>query len=313
VEISRSVKSIFKYVPYLLANAIRLRGIIKKEKIEVVQANDFYNLLGVVLKMIGTKAKLITYIRFLPSAMPESLRNIWIRLAHKYADRVIAVSQAVINELPLHPSNTLIYDPVKFTERYPPKRNEDNGTVRILYMANYINGKGQQYALEAFANAYAKNNTLRLKFTGGDMGLEKNKQFKRDLQQTAAQLGVKDVVAFEAFSPVAEHEVKSADIALNFSLSESFSMTCLEAAFYGTSLIATRCGGPEEIIQDKVSGLLVPIKDVAAMTEAILILANDRELRNQYASAGQQYVRSRFAVEKFVAEFEDVLKNISNN
>jgi glycosyltransferase involved in cell wall biosynthesis len=84
-------------------------------------------------------------------------------------------------------------------------------------------------------------------------------------------------------------------------------MTCLEAAYYGTALIATRSGGPEEIIKDKETGLLVPVADVNAMTQAILTLSNNELLRAQYAAAGKVYVREKFSTAHFISRFENVL------
>lgn len=311
VEIARSVPAFMKYFPALLRNTIAIKKILRKEKIDVFQANDFYNMLGVTSKLTGYKGKLITYVRFIPDVMPASLRKIWTKLAQKHSDKVIGVSKTVLEQLPPDPNTIFIYDPIEFAEKLPAKAPSTNdGPVKILYISNYIRGKGQEHAVEAFAKAYEKNKNIRLQFTGGDMGLDKNKEFKQQLQDRVAELGLSDVVTFTGYAPNVEDEIKKADIMLNFSEAESFSMTCSEAAYYGTSLIATRCGGPEEIIVDKVTGLLVPRKDTDVMAEAMLVLANDANLRNEYAAAGKKLVLEKFTAKKFVQELSDVLQAI---
>jgi glycosyltransferase involved in cell wall biosynthesis len=120
-------------------------------------------------------------------------------------------------------------------------------------------------------------------------------------------LSLQNVVSFTSFNHNIEAEIKSADIVLNFSNSESLSMTCIEAAYFGTPLIATRCGGPEEIIKHKETGLLVAVADIDAMTEAILTLAADKELRLNYAKAGMAYVREKFSKEDFITRFQKML------
>jgi glycosyltransferase involved in cell wall biosynthesis len=308
VEIAKSLPALMKYFPALFANTIRLNKIVKAEKIDVIQANDFYNMLGVMMKKwMGFKGKLITYVRFLPDVMPGKLKSFWLKMAHKYSYKVISVSNSVLKQIPAHPTNVLIYDPVKLTETLPEKINTYTPVVHILYLSNYIRGKGQQYALEAFAKAYEQNKNIRMRYTGGDMGLEKNKQFKKELEDRAVELGLDNVVSCKSFSPDSEAEIKLADIFLNFSMAESFSMTCLEASFYGTALIATRCGGPEEIVVDKETGLLVPVADVDAMRDAILTLANDADLRNKYATAAKKHVKEQFSVEKFIDQFQSAL------
>jgi glycosyltransferase involved in cell wall biosynthesis len=99
---------------------------------------------------------------------------------------------------------------------------------------------------------------------------------------------------FEPFVKDVEQKIKEADIVLNFSESESFSLTCLDALFYGTPLIATDCGGPAELFEHGRSGCLVPNMDVQAMKNAILDLAGDPAKRQLFADQGRSYVRAKF-------------------
>jgi glycosyltransferase involved in cell wall biosynthesis len=200
-----------------------------------------------------------------------------------------------------------VYDPVQLIEKLPEKNHTPREKISILYLANYIRGKGQDAALEAFAQAYRQNNNIMLTFMGGDMGLEKNREFKTELEQRTKEFGLEGVVRFSPFNSNVEQSIKEADIILNLSEAESFSMTCLEAAFYGTALIATRCGGPEEIVEHGRTGITVPVKDIHAMQDAILTLASDAELRKQYAEAGKEYVRSKFNIETYKQQMRQIL------
>ncbi len=309
LEIKRSIPALLLYPFILLANTIRLRKIVRKEQAGIVQVNDFYNLLGAMLKITGFKGKLITYVRFLPSALPSPLRKVWTWFAQRYSHKVIAVSDAVLNQLPSHNNTIRIYDPVNFTESLPAKNITVKQPVDILYLGNYIQGKGQDYAIKSFAKAIAACADIRIKFAGGDMGLEKNKQFKASLQAEAKSLGIEHLIGFAPFTSAIEQEIKQADILLNFSDAESLSMTVLEAAMYGTPVIATRCGGPEEIIADGETGITVPVRDIDAMAKAITLLANDITLRQQYSAAGKRYVAEKFSTEKYIANFEAVLNS----
>ena len=313
VEIKRSLSALVLYLPMLLLNGFRLRRILRKEHIDVVQANDFYNMLGIVVKLLGFKGKLLTYIRFLPSTQPGKLRWIWVNLAKKYAHKIICVSDAVLLQLPAHPKIVRIYDPVKLDEQLPQKTYaDDDRPVRILYLANYIIGKGHEDAIIAFENAYRTHGNITMKCIGGDMGLEKNKEYKKYLEQCVTDRKLSGIITFAPFGTNVEEEIKNADILLNFSRAESFSMTCMEASFYGTTVIATKCGGPEEIIANNETGLLVPF-DRTVMTNAILQLANDSALRKQYALQAKQYVREKFSTENFIAQFTEVLSEEKKN
>lgn len=307
-EISKSASVVMQYPFFLFSNLWQIRKIVKKEKINTVQVNDFYNLLGVGLKLSGFRGTLLTYVRFLPEVIPDVLRKLWLGAAYQFADKIIAVSDAVLRQLPENEKNIRIYDAVQLAERHQHARKYNEEEVVLIYLANFIRGKGQEYALEAFSIAYQSNNNLRLKFIGGDMGLEKNVAFREELITKTNKLGLQQVVSFEGFTEDVELEIKQADILLNFSDAESFSMTCLEASFYGTPVIATRCGGPEEIVQHEVTGLLVTKKNISEMADAINRLSLNEELRDKFATAGKGYVREKFSTDNFKKTFTAIIE-----
>ncbi len=309
-EISKSLKAVFQYPFYFIANLVRLKNIIAKEKIELVQVNDFYNLLGAGLKLSGAKIKLITYVRFLPASLPGSLRRLWTNAAQRYSDKVIAVSDAVLQQLPSHPDTIRIYDPALIEENLPPYR-ASQAEVQFLYLANFTRGKGQEHALAAFKNAYETHKNIRLNYVGGFLNLEKNKRFKEELQEETKRMNLQDVVRFREFDSGVERLLKTSAVLLNFSEAESFSMTCLEASYYGIPVIATRCGGPEEIIVHRETGWLVKKKNIEEMTSAMLQLADDITLREQLGNAARTYVREKFSEQQFLQPFQQLLSSLS--
>ncbi|OGX91092.1 hypothetical protein BEN49_05475 [Hymenobacter coccineus] len=218
-------------------------------------------------------------------------------MAEHWADRVVCVSEAVRQYFGGGEQVAVVYDPLPGAERYPAAAHpaRPDGTVQCLYLSNYIQGKGQDLALAAFEQAYARDQRLRLLFVGGDMGMAKNRQFREQLEARVRAGGLQEVIRFAGFAADVEQAIKEADVLLNFSESESFSLTCLDALYYGTPLIASDCGGPAELFENGHSGLLVPNRDVAAMAAAITQLAADAGLRTQFAAAGRAYVRQKFA------------------
>jgi len=78
----------------------------------------------------------------------------------------------------------------------------------------------------------------------------------------------------------------------------------------GVPVISTRCpSGPDEIITEGVNGLLVPVGDVDALTNAILRLLKDKPLRKRLAEAGRKRAED-FRIEKMVAEYERVFEEV---
>ena len=104
-----------------------------------------------------------------------------------------------------------------------------------------------------------------------------------------------DKVEWHNFTPNLTESYLGSSFVLNFSESESFSLTTQEAQFHGRAVVATRCGGPEEIVVDGETGILVPIADISAMKEAIERLIADSSLRREMGKAGYYSVRDKFS------------------
>jgi len=209
-----------------------------------------------------------------------------------YKKKVIVIG----NELP---ENNVTYEP--------------SSNKVILYPANYIKGKGQEYALKSFALIHRKYPEWKLRFVGGDMGLKKNKVFKESLGIESRLLGLENQVEFLDFSEDLDVHYRSAAFVVNFSESESFSMTCLEALYYGRAVVATKCGGPQEIIDEGNTGLLVELRSVQGMAAAIEFLICHPEERQLMGQKGYSDVRQRFSFENTGRKLFDMYNSALSN
>ena len=166
-------------------------------------------------------------------------------------------------------------------------------SAHFVFLGNYIEGKGQSEALAAFSRVAKRHPRLQLHFHGSDMGLQKNTAYRRRLEELAISLCLSERVKFYDFASNPSRVFQEALAALNFSVSETFSMTCLEASASGVAVIATRSGGPQEIVVDGVTGFLVPVGDIDAMAVAMDRLAADPQLSRTMGENGQRLVRER--------------------
>lgn len=296
LEISKRPKSLLLYVPMLLKNSRALASIARRERIDLVHVNDLYNLVLPTARLFGLRAPYVCHVRFLPEKFPPILFNFWIDTHLRFSKKIVAVSKYLAKHLPVAPAITVIYNELPVEERYPlglPKL--PNPT--ILYLSNVIKGKGHQFAIETFARIHESFPDWRLRFVGGDMGLAKNAQYRRDLQRLCEERGIASKTEWVDFTEDVEREYRQAELVLNFSESESFSITCLEALFFGCPIVATDSGGPAEIIDDNVTGFLVPRGDLNSMEKCVRSLMSDKEQRKRFASEGMRVVRARFSVE----------------
>ena len=90
------------------------------------------------------------------------------------------------------------------------------------------------------------------------------------------------------------------------SMAEGISNTILEAMACGLPVVATRVGGNAELVDDGVTGLLVPSADVDAMARALVLLAGDPGRAAAMGRAGRQAVEQRFSLQAMVALYQGV-------
>lgn len=88
---------------------------------------------------------------------------------------------------------------------------------------------------------------------------------------------------------------------------EPFGLTVIEAMSVGVPVVATRCGGPEEIIDDGATGVLVAPKSPEAIAEAAAAILRDPALHMKLAAAARLAVSTRFALRRYVYEIEDAI------
>lgn len=103
--------------------------------------------------------------------------------------------------------------------------------------------------------------------------------------------------------PLGEGVFAAADVICQLSRwEEAFGYSIAEAMAHGKPVVATRAGGIPELIENGVSGILVPRRDPAAASAAILLLLKDADLRCAYGRAACRRARERFDLRARVAE-----------
>jgi glycosyltransferase involved in cell wall biosynthesis len=314
LEVSRRPMSLLLYIPRLLQNTIRVGRLVKRERIDLIDGNDFYNLLPALVRW-RSGIPYLCYVRFLPDRFPRVLVNLWMAVHLRFASRIIAVSNAVEKMLPANSKIAVIYNELPVNEVYPPaiEARSRDGYHRFLYLSNYIKGKGQDYALDAFSHIHHLVPQWKIRFVGSTMGLSRNERFRQSLIEKGRSKNISEKIEWAGFTEDVELEYKNADIALNFSESESFSITCAEAMFYGLPLIATDCGGPSEIVDSGENGVLVENRNVQVMSRAMVELANDEQKRKDLGMSARVAVREKFSFEKTSRLIREIYDEILNN
>ncbi len=96
------------------------------------------------------------------------------------------------------------------------------------------------------------------------------------------------------------------DVAVLPSYREAQGLVILEAMALARPVVASNVGGIPEMIEDGVTGLLVPAHDAAALAAAIMRLLLDHPLADMIGRAGHRLVHERFCVERMVGAIETI-------
>lgn len=298
---SKTFGNVLAYPAALLRSGWHLRQGLKQADCDRLQINDFHYAEGAVVRLLGFRGHIVTWVRIDPQRF-GIIGRIWLALARWSSDEMVVVSKFIGSRLPPHYRATLIYDSV------PPVLAVPRSTSRqLLFVGNYIEGKGQAEAILAFHRIAAQFPEAELLFHGSDMGLAKNRDYRANLNRIADTGDGKRRIHLRDFVEDTNSAYQGAYAAINFSHSESFSLTCLEASAHGLAVIATRCGGPAEIVEDGVTGFLVPVGDVEAMAARMADLLSDPPRAAAMGEAGRRLVNERFDTAKFRQQVMEIL------
>jgi glycosyltransferase involved in cell wall biosynthesis len=118
------------------------------------------------------------------------------------------------------------------------------------------------------------------------------------------RLGLEDrVMVCQKINEIEDY-ICAADIGLFTSESESFCLSILEAMFFACPSVATRVGGIPEVVEENVTGLLVPFGDSDALAGAVQSLIQDPARRKKLGRAAEQRARGKFSAEAIVPRYE---------
>jgi len=209
--------------------------------------------------------------------------------AKLFSDKVIAISEAVKENLTetgvpesmikvmmngVEPM-TILNDNEKSAVR--KNYNIDTGEKVAGMVGRLEPVKGHEFFIKAAKKCIDKG--IKIKFIiAGSGGIE------TDLKELAENLGISDKVIFTGFLDDVSTVVNIMDVFVNASYgTEASSIAMLEAMSLGKPVIATNYGGNPYQVRNGETGVLVPIKDETALSDAITQLLDDEKTYKKFS------------------------------
>jgi glycosyltransferase involved in cell wall biosynthesis len=293
------------------ASVLFLWRLIRRRKIDLVHTNT-----GVMVSP-GLAAKLagVPHLWHIRDWFQE-FRQIWKPYSNYIlwsSDAVIAISQAVASQFAESSKISVIYDACALDEFYAGdaetgqefRRRFGLGTDFVVGCVGRIKlrRKGQEVLVRAAAILKARGLRPKILIIGAAYpGNEDNLQSLRDLIHESA---VQDHVILTGELT----DVKPAYAAMNVLVlpsaqPEPLGDVMMEAMAMKIPVIATNIGGPPEVVQDGITGFLVPPSDPEALADKIELLMNNPKLGERLGQAGPNRVMERFSMEEMIRSIE---------
>jgi glycosyltransferase involved in cell wall biosynthesis len=196
-----------------------------------------------------------------------------------------AASDAVLAGMGIDPQRIGRWDRGVDTHRFHPDLRDEGllpGEISVLYAGRLTTEKGVDLLADAFLAARERDPRLHLCLAGG--GPEEGALRER-LGGHATFLGW-------LHGDALAHAYASADVFLFASRTDTFGQVLLEAQASGLPVVAVDEGGPRELIEDGVTGLLRPA-EAGPLAEALLDLARVPAARRRLSRAGRLAVAER--------------------
>lgn len=129
-------------------------------------------------------------------------------------------------------------------------------------------------------------------------------------EDEASRLGVAEDVRFVGRIDGVAPLLAVADVYLLTTDAESFGLSALEAMACGVPVVAAGVGGITEVVEDGVSGSLLPVGDVKAMGAAALKLLRDPAHWRRQSDAAVARAKARFGIDDVVSQYEAIYKTV---
>ena len=189
-------------------------------------------------------------------------------------------------------------------ERWRAAHGFGPGDVVLVSVARLEPQKNPAGLIEAFARALPQAGPAHLVMAGAGSLLESS----RDL---AARLGVADRVHFPGLCREVPELLAGGDVFVLSSAWEGMPMAVIEAMAAGLPVVATAVGGVPELVEDGITGVLVPAGDTGALAAALGGLARDPARRRSLGEAGAARAAcfdTRTMLARYAALFEQICR-----
>lgn len=299
-----------------LGAVVRLYRFLRGESFDVLHAHGTSGQLpGRVVRGLGTVPGLVSTHHIVRDA--NSTPEIWLeRATRPLDDLTVAVSHGVKESFAPSDDSAwrVVYNGIDVDDFHETVRRADPNNVRedyglddetvLLNIGRYTTDKAQGDLIRAMCHLSKERTGVHLFVVGGRGDHEGR------LRREARELGVDDRVSITGRVPSVAEYYNLADAFVSSSIREGLPIVLLEAMAAELPIVATDIPGVREVIEDGVTGVLVPTRSPTAFADGVSrVLADDRS--EQLGTAGYERVRKEFGIQQTATRYEELYQEVA--
>jgi glycosyltransferase involved in cell wall biosynthesis len=310
----RSSHEAFRYQDFcsdLPERVEQLVDLIKRESIQVVYSNTSAIVDGALAARVAGVPHVWHFHELLgrnPEAIPFVDLPTFFNLIVPLTTRIAVVSksvQAVVQDHVRSAPVEVVYNGIEVPPIVPaasslPWTQATPEAPVVLYVGTLNYNKGLMSLVEAAPGILRRHPGARFYIVGQDHG------YQQELEVRLGLLGVAHAFHFTGFCPNPLPLIAHASVLTLPSLADSLPVVVMEAMSVGTPVVATRSGGAAEMIVDRETGYLVPVRDADALAEALVRILDDPVRARDMGQRGRDRARIHFTPRAYFENFRRI-------
>ncbi len=314
-DLGSGVSAIVKQVSKSLFYIFRLARFIRENRIDLVHTNSLKaDILGGVAAKLARRP-LIWHVRdrIEDDYLPRPVVRIFRFLARVLPDFIIGNSKATLATL--HLDGRVPCEDVASgvdLSTFGPSESADTGTrdtFDIGIIGRLCEWKGQHIFLKAAAEICTEFPQARFKIIGAPLFGEEG--YAEELRDLSRSLFIEKVVDFMGFRPDVRQLIPKLDLVVHASTTgEPLGQVILQGMAASKPVIATNGGGVPEIVEDGVTGILVPMGDINAMAKAMRTVLHSGKMAREMGQLGRRRVEIRYTIQSTTRSIEAIYARV---
>jgi mannosyltransferase len=261
-------------------------------------------------------------IKLVFSSAAQRKRARFTRWLTRRMDGVVAMCKASASYLE-NPPNTIIYHGVNTcaykssvdkTKSWQAldllEPNQPKGKYGIAILGRVRKQKGVHLFVQSCIALLNKYPDYTAVIVGGIA--PKHESFTQELRDSIAEAGLSDRIVFTGEQDFIDIPKIFSSLSLVVALSEKegFGLTILEAMSSGSAVLASEAGAWPEVVRQGIDGYVVPVNDLAAVTDKMALLLSDEVKLAQMGLSGRERVLAHYTVEREARELTAFIKTL---